>query len=296
MLHKINNLNTGNSHFFQGDLAAVASTLRWLMLIRETIVRYLANIATLDFYLAVAEAISDSDSWSFASYEKKNMPRPKLSARKLWNPLLSPDRAITSDVVVGGNKPASMVLTGVNASGKSTLLRGVGINVIFMAQTLGVVAAREFKLRPFTHFDSLMEKRDHYGRSSYETEVDAVARVWSAISQLSKGHRSLVLADELFRTTNPAEGVAASKVLVRNLGSLPHVSLLVSTHFTDMKQLAVESPELFANKHMSVEVDDETNKITKMYYRLADGPSTSRNAIQLFEQKIRDKYPELYQD
>lgn len=300
VLDKINHLSTDNSHFFQDELASVASALRWLLFIRELIVRYLVNVARLDFYIAVAEGIRIGGLWSFVQYDTDSRGRvstgPELAARKLWNPMLSPDKAITSNLVVGGDEPSSIVLTGANASGKTTLLRSIGINAIFMAQTLGVAAARSFRFRPYTHFDSLMEKRDQYGRSSYETEVDAVARVWAVTNQLSEDHRSLILADELFRTTNPGEGASASLVLVRKLGSLPHVSLLVSTHFREMKQLAFENPELFANKHMSVETDDETNEIIKMNYRLADGPSTSRNAIQLFEQKIKNKYPELYQD
>lgn len=297
---KTSHLRGDDGHHYQGSFAEVASTLRWLLLLREMIVRYLVNIARLDFYISVAKQTSNSSLWVFAEYDVTNQglvkAKPKLTARKLWNPVLSPKKAVASDVRLGGNHPANIVLTGVNASGKSTFLRGLGINTIFMAQTLGVAAAKSFKFRPYTHFDSLMEKRDKNGRSSYETEVDTVAQVWAVNSRLCNKHRSLVLVDELFRTTNPQEGASASKVLVRKLGELPHLSLLVSTHFTALRQLAVENPKRFANKHMSVEIDEGTSEVTKMNYRLADGPSPYINAIQLFDQAVMEKYPELYQD
>ena len=297
VLSKIDLIRVDSSHFFHNEIVQATSALRWLLLLRGTIVRYMANVARLDFYISVAEGVRKSSRWSFAEYDTNyQRQEPKLIATQLWNPVLSPEKAVSSNLYLGGKQPASVVLTGANASGKSTFLRGLGINAIFMAQTLGVAAAKEFKLRPFTHFDSLMEKRDKTGRSSYETEVELVARVYGVNSQLSKKHRSLILADELFRTTNPHEGAAASKILVENLGGFPHVSLLVSTHFKNMRELADEYPKLFANKHMSVEIDDQTNEITKMNYRLKSGPSPSRNAIQLFERKMRGKYPELFED
>lgn len=298
VLRKINNLKVDRSHNFLSSFAAAASTLRWVLLQRELIVRYLVNISRLDFYISVAEKTKEPGLWSFVkwySHEGQIQPKPKIMAKKLWNPGLPPEKAVPSDVKLGGSDPANIILTGANASGKSTLLRGLGINTIFMAQTLGVAASESFKLRPYSHFDSLMEKRDKHGRSSYETEVDAVVRVWGVNSKLNKAHRSLILADELFRTTNPTEGDSASELLVRKIGNLPHVSLLVSTHFNTMKQLAVKQPKQFANKHMSVDTDNETGQITQMHYRLVDGPSPSINAIQLFEQEFSTKFPELYQ-
>ena len=295
MLKRIKNLDRGESHFFQRSLPEVAGALRQLLLLRESIIRYLINIARLDFYISVAEVTQDTRLWSFAEFidDEQVKLKPWLAARKLWNPALSPDKAVPSDVAFGGKRPASIVLTGANASGKSTFIRGVGINTIFMAQTLGVAAAERFKIRPFSHFHSLMEKRDRHGRSSYETEVDAVVRVWDINSKLSTGHRSLILADELFRTTNPKEGSGASEVMSKKLGYLPHVSLLVSTHFSNMRQLAVEHPERFANKHMSVETDDQTGEIISMHYQLMDGPSPSTNAISLFKQKFTEQFSDL---
>ncbi|OED41070.1 hypothetical protein ACH42_15060 [Endozoicomonas sp. (ex Bugula neritina AB1)] len=292
MFKKMSQLDSSDSYLFHGYYADVASTLRMLFVLRDTIVRYLNNIAVLQFYVAVAKGVENTDLWSFAKFDTGGS-KPKLSAKQLWNPLLPPEKAVPSDMTIGGKHPANFILTGANASGKSTFIRALGINTIFMAQTLGVVAAQEFKLRLVTHFTTLMEKRDKNGRSSYETEVDAVVKAWNSSRKLSQRHRSLIIADELFRTTNPAEGAAASKLLVQQLGNLPQVSLLISTHFKEMRSLADEYPTLFANKHMAVEIEEGSNHITKMNYRLANGPSPSTNAIQLFEQEIMKNYPNL---
>lgn len=293
VVENISQLDSNPGHFYHPQVQKVASSLRRLLLIRGTIIKYLTNIAKLDFYINTAEGTRNPDLWSFVEYEEKGN-KPELMAQRLWNPILPAEKAVPSDACIGGRKVANIVLTGANASGKSTFLRSLGINAIFMAQTLGVAAAGKFRLTPFTHFASLMEKRDSNGRSSYETEVDAVVEAWAINSKLSENHKSLILADELFRTTNHAEGTAASKLLVRNFGSLPQVSLIVSTHFKKMTELADEYPERFSNKHMSVEIDDN-HQITKMNYQLTDGPSPSANAIQLFDQNFRKNYPELFQ-
>lgn len=290
---QMSELNSNNiNHFYYNQFPKVTSTLRMLLLLRETIARYLVNIAQLDFYLAVAEGTKNPDLWCFAEYHQNNK-QPKLTALQLWNPIIPADKAVPSDIKLGGKNPASIILTGANASGKSTFLRALGINSIFMAQTLGVAASKRFTLSPFTDLVSLMEKRDSKGRSSYETEVDAIVQAWAISSNLPQSHRNLILADELFRTTNPGEGASASRLLAQKLGSLSQVSLLVSTHFKEMTGLATEYPSLFANKHMSIEIDDN-RQITKMNYRLTNGPTPSANAIQLFEQNFRKTYPELF--
>ncbi len=300
VLSKIEYLETVEDDYFLGSVSKAASALRWLRLLRSTIIRYLVNVSKLDFYISVAEGTRNTSLWSFVDYDENHWrqiePTPKIAAKKLWNPLLPPEKAISSDLMLGGDHPANIVLTGANASGKSTFLRGLGINTIFLAQTLGVAAAKKFEFRPYTHFNSLMEKRDKNGRSSYETEVDNVLRVWEVNRKLTSHDHSMVLADELFRTTNAKEGASASKLLIRKLGNLPHLSLLVSTHFKSLNTMAVKYPERFANKHMSVEIDDETREITRMHYRLKDGISPSSNAIQMFDKKMRSQYPALYQD
>lgn len=298
LLDKIGSLDTYDGFFFQQNLVKAASAARILLALKDTIARFLVNIAMLDFYVAVAEGSKDSDLWNFAKYDVHGyyeiLPTPKIFAKKLWNPILAPHQAVPSDVQLGKRQPDNIILTGPNASGKSTFLRSLGINTIFMAQNLGVVAAKEFEFRPFTHFDSLMEKRDAKGRSSFETEAAAVLRSWNHNKALEKGHRSLILADELFRTTPAKEGAKTSKLLVQKLGQLPHVAMVVSTHFKSMNKLAEKYPKTFTSKHMSVEVDETTKEVIRNNYWLTNGPSPVTNAQQLFKEKFREKHPQFF--
>ncbi|KEQ12202.1 MutS-related protein [Endozoicomonas numazuensis] len=298
----MNQISTGG-HLYQHNLARIVASVRRILALRETIIRLLANAAKLDFYLSVAEGIGNHRRWSFVKFDKNDYGRiqegPGITARSLWNPLLPAHQAVASNLTLGDTAPRNIILSGANASGKSTFLRSVGINTIFFAQTLGIAAAKTFHFRPFTHFDSLIDKRDQKGRSSYEGEKETVGTVWKYNYQLkeqsAEGKRVLVIADELFRTTNPHTGAAVSKRLVAKLGAMPHTTALISTHFDKLHELGEEHPELFANKHMKADYDEQAGGITSMRFQLTDGVCPHTNAIQMFEEELEQNYPELFE-
>ncbi len=277
MFSNIKMLNKDRYYFYHGNLQKAAIALRALQLLKPIIAQYLKKIAMLDFYCSVANEIKESDSWSFAEFENYGTGMgqriPAITAKKMWNPTLLQAEATPSNIELGREKPASLVITGENGSGKSTFLRSMAINSVFMAQTLGIAAAESFRLRPFNHFDSLLEKRDTKGRSSYEVETDAAVRVISNTRSLGKYYQSLIIADELFRTTNEQDGSRGSKFLVQKIAEQPQVALLVSTHYRSLTNLALEYPGIFANKHMKVTLDETTGEVISMKYVLVDGPA-----------------------
>ena len=73
----------------------------------------------------------------------------RLDALELVHPLLPRARAVANDVRLGSDAPRAWVVSGSNMSGKSTLLRAVGVNVV-LAQAGGPVSARRFTLSPLT--------------------------------------------------------------------------------------------------------------------------------------------------
>jgi hypothetical protein len=71
----------------------------------------------------------------------------RVDALELVHPLLPRGRAVANDVRLGGDAPRAWVVSGSNMSGKSTLLRAVGVNVV-LAQAGAPVSARRFALSP----------------------------------------------------------------------------------------------------------------------------------------------------
>ena len=294
LFDNISQLNRNCGHAFQFNLPVITSSVRILMMLRKTIVRFLQNVSALDFYYSIARQVQDQTDFKFVQFDYPSpVSTPFFDASGLKHPLLPLDKAIPSDVKLGGEQPASFILSGVNTSGKTTLLRSIGINTIFLAQTIGVATSEVLTLQPFTHFSSLIEKKDKYGKSSYETEVQAIENLWSFYESSSKieGTRGLIIADELLRTTNAEEGEKLSSLIAKKIASLPGVSLLVSTHFQKLQTMAEENPELFMNKHMAIELS-ENDEITNLYYQLTEGVSPAKNGISLLQEKLKNEYPE----
>lgn len=231
---------------------------------------------------ALATLAHDHPGWAFP--ELVTEEPPVLSGRSLGHPLLHPDRCVTNDVEIG--PPDSFLLvTGSNMSGKSTLLRAVGLNAV-LAGAGGPVAAKEARLpclRVFTSMrvdDSLEE-----GVSLFMAELLRIrAIVEAAQTPDPEGRPVLYLLDEMLHGTNTAERRVAARGVVQHLLASGAIGA-VSTH--DL--LLAETPELQAAArpvHFREDVEgrgtDGKPRIT-FDYQLRSGIATTRNALKLLE-------------
>jgi DNA mismatch repair ATPase MutS len=203
---------------------------------------------------------------------------------------------VANDVRLG--PPGSfMLVTGSNMSGKSTLLRAIGVNVV-LAQAGGPVCATSLCLRPTRLFtsmpvrDSLARGVSHFmaGLLRLKTIVEAAREaltVGDGDSAAGRGPRTLYLFDELLQGTNSAEREVAVRNVICEMLSLGAVGA-VTTH-----DLALaEMPELTAAMravHFSESIEevpaDGGESVTTMSfdYKLRPGVATSRNALRLME-------------
>ena len=166
-----------------------------------------------------------------------------------------------------------LLLTGLNMSGKSTLLRALGVGAI-MAQALQTTRAHAYR-GPFVRVMSAIEVHDDLlaGRSYYLAEVESVARLITA-AESSAPH--LFLLDETFRGTNSIERVAASTSLFLHLAAEHRV--VAATHDMEVCELAAAR---FDNFHFGDVVDEQG---VRFDYQLRPGPCPTTNAIRLLEQ------------
>ena len=198
-------------------------------------------------------------------------------ARTLRHPLLP--AAIPNDISLSvpnhedPTKPAQFFLiSGSNMSGKSTLLRAIGINAV-LAYAGAPVRASSLRLTPFrigaalALTDSLAE-----GRSRFQAEVERL----SAIVTLSTSAPVLFLVDEIFSGTNSADRrTAAGAVLARLLGNGAIGAL--STHDLALTELA--TPENAGrNVHMASPNPEDPLAFD---YLLKPGINTTTNALAI---------------
>ena len=167
-----------------------------------------------------------------------------------------------------------VLLTGSNASGKSTFLKTAALNAI-LAQTVHTCTAASYRA-PLFYIYSSMALRDDLGggESYYIVEIRALKRILDAAAR-GEGP-ILCFVDEVLRGTNTVERIAASAQI---LASLENSGILcfAATHDIELTDLLGDRLE---NYHFEEEVREGD---VAFNYRLLEGKATTRNAIRLLE-------------
>lgn len=166
-----------------------------------------------------------------------------------------------------------VLLTGSNASGKSTFLKMAAVNAI-LAQTLHTCTADVYRA-PLAAVYSSMALRDDIsgGESYYIVEIKALKRILDAVA---KGEHVLCFVDEVLRGTNTVERIAASAQILKSLVG-GNVLCFAATHDIELAELLRED---YDNYHFEEEIRDGDLFFA---YRLLTGRSDTRNAIRLLE-------------
>ncbi len=175
------------------------------------------------------------------------------------------------------------IITGSNASGKSTFIKTVAINSV-LAQTINTCCAGKYELS-FSYVVSSMAVRDNIlsGDSYFVTEIKSLKR----IIQYCKERRCVCVVDEILRGTNTPERLAASTAVLKMLHETDSLCLVASHDIELTKILA----GIYDNYHFSERFE---NDAIEFDYLLKEGPSRSTNAIRLlkymgFDQRIVDE-------
>jgi hypothetical protein len=196
-----------------------------------------------------------------------------FDGRGLGHPMIPAARAIRNDVAcVAPNQ--LLVVSGSNMSGKSTLLRTVGINTV-LALAGAPVRAESLRLSPLVVGatlriqDSLQE-----GRSRFYAEITRIRE----IADVSRGPTPLLfLLDELFHGTNSHDRLIGSSGVLRSL--LDHGAIgLITTHDLALAGIARALAPRAVNVHFEDWFDGQELRFD---YRLKPGPVTRSNAIAL---------------
>jgi hypothetical protein len=185
---------------------------------------WLEALGEAEALAALAGLRGDNPDWTFPVVAKGE---DRFAARALGHPLIAADRRVANDVEVG---PAGtfLLVTGSNMSGKSTLLRALGVNAV-LAQAGGPVCAAALRLPPVELATSiLIEDSLAAGVSFFMAEVLRIKAVVEAADRSATVGRTLLyLLDEILRGTNSSERQVAVRRVVRHLlrqGALGAVS------------------------------------------------------------------------
>ena len=214
------------------------------------------------------------------AYENPADPFPELmadgpvfAADALGHPLLPPGRCVPNDLRLDRDL-ALLVVSGSNMSGKSTLLRAVGINAV-LAQAGAPVRARRLRLSPLA-VGATMRVQDSLraGRSRFYAEL---LRVRQVIGMASGERPLLFLLDELFAGTNSADRQAGAEAVARTLVEAGAVGLL-TTHDLALTGVA----DLLAGRAQNVHFADHLKDAAVTFdYIMRPGVVPHGNALAI---------------
>ena len=229
----------------------------------DTLERLIETLGKLELSLC----IGSFRDWApfFCKPMLHETPGHALDGKNMYHPLV--EHAVANSIST--DRP--VLITGSNASGKSTFLKTVGINAI-LAQTIYTAAAERFET-DFCRVYSSMALTDSLetGESYYMVEIKALKRILDAIGGESS---VLCFVDEVLRGTNTVERISASSKILESMAG-KQVLCFAATHDIELTRLL---EELYDNYHFEEQVED--NDITFSYH-LETGRARSRNAIRL---------------
>lgn len=235
---------------------------------------WFAAAGEIDALSCLAALRFDNPHWAFPELTSKRV----FVAEALGHPLIPADRRVANDVQVG--PPGTVLLvTGSNMSGKSTLLRAIGLNAV-LAQCGAPVCAKALSL-PASNVQTSIRIQDSLERGvSYF--MAALARLKGVVDAAERPNDErvlLYLLDEILQGTNSAERGTAVQAVARHLLDAGAIGVM-TTH--DLN-LASEEPLRSTAKlvHFTETVDPAGNM--QFDYRLRQGLATSRNALKLME-------------
>ena len=222
-----------------------------------------AAMGELEALFSAAALREDGENTCLAAFEDA----PGARFEGLTHPLVS------HPVPNGWAWAKNTLVTGSNASGKSTFLKAVAVNAI-LAQTLGICWATSFRLRRARVMTSMAVRDDvRSGESYFVAELRSLGRILAA----AEGPRPLLaFVDEILRGTNTIERIAASASVLHSLEG-KDILVLAATHDIELTRIL----QSYANIHFRETVGEAG---VTFDYKLHPGLSRTRNALALLAQ------------
>ncbi|MGN1022272.1 MAG: hypothetical protein ACI4OJ_02140 [Lachnospiraceae bacterium] len=270
---------------FHVDLIRFSGMVSFVRKNRETVDGLFTFLGRIDAEISTA-SFAKSLPGTCAPVFADESAAPFFHAVGLYHPLL--EAPVANDL----STDTSLLLTGSNASGKSTFLKSAALAAL-LAQTLHLVPAASYEAPRFAIYSSMALRDSIAGGASYfMVEIRSLKRIRDAA--LSSKLPVFGLIDEVLRGTNTVERIAASTEILRDLAG-KHALLFAATHDGELTQ---SLSGRYANYHFEETWD---GKDVTFSYRLHEGPATTRNAIRLlsavgFDPAVTDAAEALARD
>jgi hypothetical protein len=227
---------------------------------------------------ANADSESDSDSESSkTSNSSSSISTPENAFISQYYPPHKNNSKLIRNTV---NLETNLIITGVNASGKTTTLKTTALNIIF-TQQFGFGFYQSAKITPYSHIHSYLNIPDTSGRDSlFQAESRRCKEILDKIRDSSENEIHFCIFDELYSGTNPKEASKSAHSLLKFLSKKQNVRFILTTHYVTVcnkfrKSSAVKNYKMIVNEN-----EDGEFVYT---YKMGKGISTLEGGIAILK-------------
>lgn len=257
--------------FLLFELIVYEDLINYIYKYKKEIMKTYEAIGYIDALISIA-----SYRESLECYTKPELVDNKklfIDCKDIYHPLIK--EPVNNSI----STEKSILLTGSNATGKSTFLKTVAINSI-LAQTIYTCNAVRYRSSFFKTYTSMALKDNLFKNESYFiVEIKSLKRI---LNDLNNDIPVLCFIDEILRGTNTIERIAASSQVLKYLTNQNSLCF-AATHDIELTDIL---KNYYTNYHFQEKIED--NKVI-FDYKLHKDKARSRNAIKLLEIMEYDK-------
>jgi hypothetical protein len=225
-------------------------------------------------YVECIEGLSENIKARHINMSKFNTKKKSTIIKKAYYPALINNKPIKNSFKFKKN----IIITGPNASGKTTTLKTALINVI-ISQQFGCGFYESADINPYKHIHCYLNIPDTSGRDSlFQAEARRCKEILDVIQHNNKKETHFCVFDELYSGTNPEEAVLSAHAFMKYLIKYKTVNCILTTHFIELCK-KLDKDESIENFHMkTVKTADKDFNYT---YLLEKGISNIRGGVKV---------------
>ncbi len=258
------------NNLFFWDFHCVFALEKWKARSGLSLRKWVYNLGVFEALASMAMISQINPEWCVPEIDQTKL---FVAAEEMGHPLISGQQRVNNNLTIENQID---IITGSNMSGKTTLLRTIGVNLV-LAYAGAPVCARKFSCSIMEIYTSMRISDDlNSGISTFYAEL---IRIKMIIDFSKKEQEMLFLIDEVFRGTNSLDRATGGRNVLLNLNK-PWVIGLISTHDYELCDLENDKSGRIINDHfIESYCDDEI----KFDYLLKPGPCKTSNAQYLMK-------------
>ena len=245
---------------------------------------YLEYISIIDVWSSVASLQREhKEHISLPTYLNHNDTnnKPEIIVEDFYNMMIDNNKSVKNSILIKDDIK-NIMITGPNASGKSTFLKAI-TECLILGQTICIVPATNMKFTPFHHIHTYLNIPDCQGKESlFQAEMSRCYNQIESFKAIKNTEFVFSIMDEIFVSTNYFEGLSGAYAISKKMASYDNSICFISTHFSTLSEFA-QKENTYTNYHFSIEYDKDGK--TQKSYTLKPGRTTQHIALEMLEEK-----------